>query len=337
MLSIPGVGAETPALDRVVLQLKWRHQFQFAGYYAAAAKGYYKEAGLEVEMREAMPGKDPVEEVLAGRAQFGVGTSELVLLRAHGKPVVVLAAIFQHSPLILLAPKHPGVSTLHDLAEKPLMIEPQSAELFAYFKHEGIDPKKLKVETHTFSVEDLTRGRVAAMSSYSTDEPFVLREAGVGFLMFTPRAGGIDFYGDNLFTTEREIAANPERVRAFREASLRGWEYALAHQEEIVDLIRNRYSTRKSREHLLFEAVETAKLMHPRLIQAGHMNPGRWQHIVQAYREFGMIDRPLSLDGFLYGVTAAPNLRWLYWSLGGVSVLATRASAPCLSAPGQQR
>ncbi|HEY1110962.1 MAG TPA: ABC transporter substrate-binding protein, partial [Opitutaceae bacterium] len=198
--------AESPALERVVLQLKWQHQFQFAGYYAAAAKGYYREAGLDVEMREAVPGRDPVEEVLAGDAQYGVGTSELVLLRGQGKPVVVLAAIFQHSPLVLLVPQSSGVTDLHGLAERPIMIEPQSAELLAYFKHEGVDPAKLKIVHHTFSVDDLVSGRVAAMSAYSTDEPFQLRQAGRAFLTFTPRAGGIDFYGDNLFTTEAEIA-----------------------------------------------------------------------------------------------------------------------------------
>lgn len=313
--------AESPALERVVLQLKWQHQFQFAGYYAAAAKGYYKEAGLDVEMREAVPGKDPVEEVLAGHAQYGVGTSELVLLRGQGKPVVVLAAIFQHSPLVLLVPQSSGVTDLHGLAERPIMIEPQSAELLAYFKHEGVDPAKLKIVHHTFSVDDLVSGRVAAMSAYSTDEPFQLRQAGRAFLTFTPRAGGIDFYGDNLFTTEAEIARHPERARAFRAASLRGWDYALANPEEIVDLILADYSQRKSREHLVFEAAETAKLMHPQLIQAGHMNPGRWEHIAQAYREFGMLRGPLPLGVFLYGEKKADQ-RWLYWSLAGASVLA---------------
>ena len=56
------------ALEQVALQLKWKHQFQFAGYYAAQEKGYYRDAGLEVELREAGPETDPVGEVLGGRA-----------------------------------------------------------------------------------------------------------------------------------------------------------------------------------------------------------------------------------------------------------------------------
>lgn len=74
-------GAEP--LDRVTLQLKWRHQFQFAGYYAALEQGYYREAGLDVVLREAEPGHDPVETVLNGQAEFGVGTSDLMLLRSR--------------------------------------------------------------------------------------------------------------------------------------------------------------------------------------------------------------------------------------------------------------
>ena len=147
------VAQPTAALDKVRLQLKWRHQFQFAGYYAAIAQGYYRDAGLDVQLLEAMPGHDPVDAVLAGEAEFGVGTSELALLRAKGKPVVVLAAIYQHSPLVLLARHQRGVEDLQALAALPLMIEPQSAELFAYFRNEGIDPAKLHIVHHTFEVQ----------------------------------------------------------------------------------------------------------------------------------------------------------------------------------------
>ncbi|MBS0477890.1 MAG: ABC transporter substrate-binding protein, partial [Proteobacteria bacterium] len=140
MLGVSGYAedASTPAPEHVRLQLKWQHQFQFAGYYAAVAQGYYREAGLEVELMEAEPGRDPVQTVLKGGAEYGVGTSELMLLRGTGQPVVVLAAIFQHSPLVLVALHRAGVNDLHDLHDKPMMIEPQSAELFAYFRNEGV-------------------------------------------------------------------------------------------------------------------------------------------------------------------------------------------------------
>jgi signal transduction histidine kinase len=324
LLAGPRVRAMEPA-DHVVLQLKWQHQFQFAGYYAAVAQGYYREAGLDVTLQEAVPGQDPSQAVLDGSADFGVGTSDLVLLRDKGQPVVVLAAIFQHSPLVLLADRRAGVGDLQDLYNKPIMIEPLSAELFAYFKDEGIDPAKLHILPHTFDVRDLIDGHVAAMSGYSTDEVFQLKAAGIDFMTFTPRAGGIDFYGDNLFTTEDQIRRHPARVRKFLAASLKGWDYALAHQAEIVDLILKDYSRRKSRAQLLFEAESTAQLMHPGLIETGHMNPGRWRHIADVYGEFGMASRSLSLAGFLYDPDPKPDLAWLYWTIGGLAALALLA------------
>jgi len=320
-------GPPPPPLDHVTLQLKWRHQFQFAGYYAAIAQGYYRDAGLDVTLREASTAHDPTEEVIEGRAEFGVGNSDLLLFRQKGYPVVVLADIFQHSPLVLVARSASGATDLQALHDKHLMMVPsESAELFAYFKYEGVDPTKLHVQPQTFNIEDFISGKVDAMSAYSTDEPFLLRQRGVPFYSFVPRAGGIDFYGDCLFTTETQIKEHPARVRAFVQASLKGWDYALAHQTEIVDLILRDYDTEgKSREQLLFEAAQTAELMHPELIEVGHMNPGRWQHMADTYAEFGMLPHDFSLNGFLYNPNPKPDYTWLYWTLGGLSVVAVGA------------
>lgn len=311
-----GRAESAPTLDPVRLQLKWTHQFQFAGYYAAVAQGYYRDAGLDVSLIEAKPGVDAAHVVLSGGAEFGVGTSDAILLRGQGEPVVVLASIFQHSPLILLAPRGRGVDDLHGLHDKPVMIEPGSAELFAYFKREGVDPATLRIERHTFDVADLLSGRVAAMSAYQADEPFFLKRAHVDYLTFTPRAGGIDFYGDNLITTEAQIREHPDRVRAFRTASLKGWDYALAHPEEMIDLILARYPSTKDRAHLEFEATQVAQLMHPGLIETGHMNPGRWADMIKTYEEFGMLARPVSLRELLYDPEPTADRTWLYGSLG---------------------
>ncbi|HEU0203695.1 MAG TPA: ABC transporter substrate-binding protein, partial [Burkholderiaceae bacterium] len=286
-------------LERITLQLKWKHQFQFAGYYAAVEKGYYRDAGFDVTLAEPSGAEDPVDLVLAGKAQFGVGASELVLHRARGKPVVVLATILQHSPLVLLAG---GGSdrTVHDLAGKRLMLVPYELELFAYLKREGVAIDGIQVVPHTFSPDDLIDGKVDALSGYSTDEPWVLRNAGLAYSVLSPRAAGIDFYGDTLFTTAERARREPERVAAFRDASVRGWQYAMAQPEEITDLIIARYSQRKPRDHLLFEAAEMRRLMQPELIEIGHMNQGRWQHIADVYTELGMLPPGESLAGFVF-------------------------------------
>jgi ABC-type nitrate/sulfonate/bicarbonate transport system substrate-binding protein len=307
------------ALEAITLQLKWSHAFQFAGYYAAQTKGYYREAGLEVFLREAGPGIDPLEAVLGGRAQYGVGTSSLLLSRKAGKPVVALAVVFQHSPLVLLVRQKPGArgtQGVHDLDGKRLMIEPQSDELIAYLKQEGISLDRLTQLPHSFQLQDLIDGRVDAMSAYVTNEPYYLSRMGLEYQTYTPRSAGIDFYGDNLFTTETEMKVHPERVRAFRAASLRGWQYAMDHPDEIIDLILANYPTQHPREFFEYEAQHMVPLMRTDLVEAGYMTRGRWRHIADTYADLGLMPADYPLDGFLYEPGANTDLTKLYVAFG---------------------
>lgn len=320
---LPAQAQDMRLAEKVVLQLKWKHQFQFAGYYAALKRGYYRDAGFVVEIRELGEGRDPVDSVLGGDADFGVGASELALHRGLGKPVVVLAAILQHSPLTLIA-RGGGVKSVHDLDGKRVMLLPQETELYAYLQREKLPRERIIEVPHTFATDDLVKGRVDALSGYSTDEPFILKQLGVPYSLFSPRASGIDFYGDTLFTSEDVIRRDPQRVAAFRQASLRGWQYAMDNPEEIIDLILSRYGKRHSREHLLFEAAEMRRLMQPQLIEIGHINPGRWRSIAEVYAESGMLAPGYSLDGFIFDRAAPRDLSLLYRGLAaaiGVAVL----------------
>ena len=308
-LSLVGTAAAASAAtaEQVTLQLKWHHQFQFAGYYAALEKGYYRDAGLDVRIEEAKQDTDVVADVTEGRAQFAVGTSALVLARAHGKPVVVLAVIFQHSPLVLLARSDTGIDSVHDLIGKKLMLERHADELLAYLHREGVSENSLQMFPHSFDPGDLVSGKVDATSAYSTDEPFFLTKAKLPFRVFTPRSAGIDFYGDNLFTSSEQLQNHPDRVKAFREASLRGWKYAMAHPEEVTDLIVARYPGRHDRDYLLFEAAKMQSLILPGFVDMGYMFPGRWQHIADVYGELKLLPKGIDLDGFLFAPEASSD------------------------------
>ncbi len=310
-------------LDKVVLQLRWVNQFQFAGYYAAAEKGFYARAGLEVEIRPAGPGRPrPLDEVLAGHAQYGIGNSGLIVSYENGDPVVALGSIFQRSANEWITLQDSGIKSIHELAEKRLMmtVGPENAELLAIFANEGIRLDRLKIVPSTFRIQDLIEGKVDAFNGYATNEPFVLEQAHIAYRVFNPHDFGIDFYSDVLFTSVAEATEHPKRVEAFRQASFEGWRYALEHPEEMADLILNRYGTTKSREHLLFEAAEIRKLMQPDLIQVGHMNPERWRQIRDTYVRLGMSRANRPLEDFLFELPA-PDLRWLQWSAGVLLVL----------------
>ena len=311
-------------LDDVTLQLKWKHQFQFAGYYVAAEKGYYRNAGFNVRFAEASGAEDSIATVVGGKADFGVAGSELALRRAQGEPVVALATILQHSALALAV--RGGTQTVHGLVGQRIMVSPHDQELFAYLQREGLGGDRVQRVPPSFDIQDLISGHVQGFSVYTTDQVWALRRAGLAHTVLSPRAAGIDFYGDTLFTSEKLARSAPERVQAFRDASLRGWQYAMAHPEEAADLILARYSQRLPREHLLFEAAEMARLMQPQLIEIGHMNPGRWHHIAEVYAEIGMLPRSFSLDGFLFGAQAGGNAAWNPWLAAG-TVVALLAAA----------
>ena len=308
---LPASANAATGLQSVTLQLNWKHQFQFAGYYAAIERGFYREAGFDVRLQEVQEGRDPIDAVMSGAADYGVGASELALRRGQGRPVVVLATILQHSPLVLIAAGRSGAS-VHELAGKKVMLLPHETELIAYLQQEQLPLDRIVVVPHSFDLKDLLTGKVSAASGYSTDEPFLLKKAGVPFNLYTPRASGIDFYGDTLFTTEQLARAHPERVAAFVSASVRGWQYAMDHPAEMADLILARYGTRKTRDHLLFEAAEMRRLMQPQLVEIGYMNPGRWNQVAATYAQLGMLPASYTLDGFLFRPTQRTDWAPLY-------------------------
>lgn len=286
-------------LEKVALQLKWHHQFQFAGYYAAALQGYYKEEGLQVEFREG-ENVDTIHQVLSGKAPFGIASSDLVLSFNRKKPVVAVATVFQHSPLVLIRNESSASGTLHDIEGARVMLEAHSEELVAYMAEMGVSVQELTRFPYQDALHSLIAGEVDAISGYITDEPFHLLQQGFPFHMSSPRAVGIDFYGDTLFTSRDFLTKNPETVKKFRRASMRGWQYALENPDQMVAYILAQWPENNSREALEFEAEQIQKLVRDDLVEIGYMNPGRWQHIAQVYADLGLATGSLDLDTFLY-------------------------------------
>ena len=330
VLPLSGIAADTDTTfnnisKNVTLQLKWKHQFQFAGYYAALEKGYYKEVGIDVTILEAGEGVNSADEVISGKAEFGIAMSDLITLRAKGYPVVALASIYQHSPLVLLATQKSNIENIHDLMGKRIALEDHAEELLAYFESEGVRINTMTVFPHEYGISNLISGKVDAVTAYATDEPFILLEKGIKYNTFSPRSGGIDFYGDTLFTTESIINETPEKVRLFTEASLKGWRYAIENSEEIIDLIVSKYTQRHTREHLQFEADMSKRLIMANVVEIGYMNKGRWNHISDIFKKFHKIPDEFSLAGFIYEGKAKHDNSIFYVGLSLLIVISLTA------------
>ena len=293
----------TASLEPVTLQLRWMHQFQFAGYYAAVHKGFYRERGLEVTISAGSSIKTPVNEVLKGNAQYGEANSELLERFLKGEPLVALAAIFQHSPSVLLSLKKNNIATPHQLLGKRVMMVgggTDDIDFRSMLANEGIKESDIHILASSYNIQDLVDGKTDVFNAYLTNEPFFLKQQGIQDQVINPMNYGIDFYSDILFTTQDELKNHPERVKAFREASLLGWEYAMSHKQEIIELILARYSQQKTRAHLEFEAEAMENLILPGLIPMGNINPGRFQRMAEIMQEFGLVETEIDLDDFIY-------------------------------------
>jgi len=322
---ITHAAAQTTEADRIplvpiTLQLRWHHQFQFAGYYAAKAQGFYRNAGLDVSIIAGAPDRQPLSEVLSGRAQFGTANSELLFEKLNGSPLVALASIFQHSASVLLVRRDSRISSPQDLVGRKVMSIGKEADigLMAMLRNEGVDPDQVDFLESSYDINDLVEGNTDAFNSYLTNEPYILKKIGVPMIVINPATYGIDFYSDILFTSADVLRNHPDRVKRFRAASLRGWIYAMQNQEEIIDLILSKYKSGKTRDHLQFEASAMVPLILPDLIEMGHMNPGRWKHMADTFVTHGFADPDYSLEEFIYDPDPPPDLRKWYQLVGGL-------------------
>jgi PAS domain S-box-containing protein len=295
-----------PGPQPVTLQLSWMHQFQFAGYYMALEKGFFRQAGFDVNIKEGTPDTDSIDEVLNGAAEFGVGGTETVYARLHGKPLTVLAVIFQHSPFGVMSLASSDIDTPQDLAGQRVMMMDRIAisDIRALLQREGVPQDAIMPVAHTFDIEALINGQVDAYTVYLSNEPFLMEQRGIAFRVMRPADYGVDFYGDMLFTTETMAMHQPAAVRDFRDACRQGWAYAMHHPEETAELIAQKYNPQKTHAHLLYEAKVLRQLMLPDLVPIGHINPGRFEKTAQILQDLGLIpddiDIKQALSGFIF-------------------------------------
>jgi len=282
----------------------WLDQFEFAGFYVAKEKGYFQELGLDVEIKKFNSTINLTQEVLDKKSDFGLNSSSLVVDKSEGKDVLILGTIFQSSPLVLIALENSNINTSNDLKNKRIMItnnQENFAPLQSMLKSQNLELSDFKFISHSFNVDDLINDKTDLMAAYTTNELFLLKEKGYKSKIFNPKDYGFDFYENMIFTSKEFAQENPETVKNFYAATIKGYLYAFEHIEEVAKLIHEKYNPQnKSLESLIFEANEMKKLVFDKQGKMGIVTPEKINLIINTYRVMGAIKNEINTEDLIY-------------------------------------
>ena len=303
-LLLYGIVLSGDELKKVTLQLSWFDQFQFAGYYIAKEKGFYKEKGLDVEIKPFEFGLDISKDVNSNKIDFSIGREALLLEQAKNKNLVVLYPLLQSSPLVLLSTKESGIKSIKDFVGKRIMTTMDDASevcIEAMISSENIKSQDLTFLKHTHNINDLVNKKTDIISAYISKAPYNLQKMGVQYNVFAPKDYEFDLYSDFLYTSRSLIQKDEKTVEAFKEASLKGWKYAFSNIEESVELIKNKYNKQNiTKEALIYEAKELKKLAYFNTNILGQIEKNKLKRIYDLYKILGFINGKIDFENLIY-------------------------------------
>ncbi|BDY13750.1 diguanylate cyclase [Hydrogenimonas cancrithermarum] len=299
------------------VQLNWEAQFEFAGLYIAKEKGYYAEEGFDVEIIPGGPANRlSVEEAVdQGKADFGIGYAGVLVDIAQKRPLVLLGALFEHTPLLLMV-KGEKPDTLSDLEGIDLFMNPYEegkSAISLLLKNSGIS-----YAMHPYDWNGFCRKERAAIDVFAGNgHVYEMQKNGQPYTLINPAAYGYDFYNDFIFTSRSVWEKDPLLVRRFVLATLKGWRYALEHIPESVEVIHSKYATDKDIDALLFEAKRYRHYVGSDPARIGLLGYEKLHLMLERYAEAGFIDKIPKIEAivdplFLHNVSITPKERaWM--------------------------
>ncbi|MCU0906627.1 MAG: ABC transporter substrate-binding protein [Rhodobacteraceae bacterium] len=223
----------------VSLRLPWILNVQGAGYVMAKEKGFYEEAGLNVEIMPGGPNLNSTALVATGANTFGTNdTNGVILGISQGMDLVMVGACFQRHPAGVIALASSGIDEPADLVGKRLAYTEGGPWTLtqAMLRAAGVDVGQIELVVSP-STELLINGDVDAKTGFTVNEPIAVELAGHPTSIILPSDFGIESNAEVIFTTRTFLQENPETVRAFLAATIRGYEYAYANQAETVAVV----------------------------------------------------------------------------------------------------
>lgn len=284
--------------DQVTVKLKWVHQAQFAGMYAAVEKGFYQAQNLKVNLIPFSIEEPTIDAVVGGEADFGItGANEIIEARAQGLPVIAFAVIYKTNPLCAYSLKESGITQPQDFIGKTVGLEPGDPKLSypIMINKLGIDRSKINEIQIGYDATELIEGKTDVSTGYVINEPHQAIEAGyeVNTILFANY--GVNTYADVLFATEYTLNSNPELVERFLSATLEGWQYAIQNEEQAVDIVL-KYATDRTMSHEAYMLRQSIPLIHTGRSPIGWMEKERWAYTHDILLEAGVIEKEIDID-----------------------------------------
>ena len=292
--------------QKVSLQLFWKHQFEFAGYYIAKEKGFYQEYNLDVDIKEFQSNINIVEDIKNKKTTFAIGNPSLIINQSIEDNLLLLAAIFQSSPGTIVSLQSSGIKEYKDFKKRSIMIQNNDpigrAAYIFLLKSKNISLEKdMTLLEHSFNIYDLINKKTDLMTIFASNELYELDRLGIKYNLFNPIDTDIDFYDDILFTTQEHRKNDPQMVENFTKASLKGWQYAFDHIDETIELILEKYNAQnKTKEALFYEANFLKKLAYKNTTTLGKIEKTVIQRIYDMYNLIGLTRHKIDLNKFIY-------------------------------------
>ena len=315
-------------LEPIRLILKWDHQYQFSGYYAAQWQGFYAEEGLDVTFI-ARPQKDGTfltlkDEINEGRADFAVGGPTILQDIEAGNEFVLISSIYQRSPFSFVVLKESPIKNLSDLHSACIESSRDfgDLELKVLMQKEGLLIDNVKWKDFTFALGGIASKECDVVIDYSLSAKWASKEKGLEIRELKAEQFGVNFYGDLLYTSKKLVESNPLLVEKFKRASLKGWNYALENPSEISKEIGEKfekvfnYNDNYAYNMMSYESIK--KLMNYPLVEVGHSNIDRWKKIQEYLYSIGEVKTEKIPNWFLFDFIEYENLenkRKFYYSV----------------------
>ncbi len=260
-LVAPSAQAE---LAKASVRLKWLAQAQFVGFYVGVAKGYYKDAGIDLTINPGGPNLVAENLVAGGSDTFGLSGGEESLLAGRDKelPVVGLAMLHQRTPYGFVVKADSPIKTFDDIRGKKVSVFFTGGQyvLYSMIAARGIPLSEVTVIPQQVSMTPFLKGDVDMAAATFYNELLTLKSQNVAYRMFTAEELGISVPRDALITSERTIAEQPQLVQGFVTATMKGWKDALQHRAEAIDILMKAVPSLE-RAHQEGMLDEIAKLM----------------------------------------------------------------------------